>query len=125
VIVLVLNDKGEALLAHNRAFAGRVYSLLAGFVEAGESLEAAIHREIREEVNVTVKDIRYEASQSWPFPNSLMAGFCARYAGGEITPDGLEIEDAAWFKRSAPPEIPGSGSVSRYLINKWIDGTIS
>lgn len=118
-IIIIINDSDEALLAHNKNFASGIYSLIAGFNEAGESLEATVAREIKEEVNIDVKDIRYIRSQPWPFPNSLMLGFSARYAGGEIKPDGIEIEDARWFSRGAMPDLPGSSSVSRYLINLW------
>jgi NAD+ diphosphatase len=124
VITIITNDKGEALLAHNRKFAGGLYSLIAGFNEAGESLEATVAREIREEVGLEVRDIRYIASQPWPFPNSLMLGFTARHASGEIRPDGEEIMDARWFKAGELPSIPGFGSVSRYLINRWIGGNL-
>jgi NAD+ diphosphatase len=124
VITIVINDRGEALLAHNRAFAEGVYSLIAGFNEAGENLEATAVREIREEVGLEVKDIRYAASQPWPFPNSLMLGFTARYAGGDIRPDGREILDARWFKAGALPKLPGPGSVSRRLINNWVEGKL-
>ena len=123
IIVLILRDDGKALLAHNKKFAGKVYSLIAGFTEAGESLEAAVIREVREEVGLEVRDTTYVASQPWPFPNSLMIGFTARYAGGLITPDGEEIEDARWFSRDELPDLPGFGSVSRYLINLWLDPT--
>jgi len=121
VITLVINDKDEALLAHNKNFAPGIYSLIAGFNEAGESLESTVAREIREEVNIEVKDIRYIRSQPWPFPNSLMLGFTARYNGGDMRPDGAEIEDAKWFRRDNLPDLPGNGSVSRYLIGLWLD----
>jgi NAD+ diphosphatase len=124
VITIITNDRGEALLAHNRKFADGVYSLIAGFNEAGESLEATVAREIREEVGLEVRDIRYVASQPWPFPNSLMLGFAARYAAGDIRPDGQEILDARWFKPDALPKLPGFGSVSRYLINNWVAGKL-
>jgi NAD+ diphosphatase len=124
VITIIINDEGNALLAHNRKFTPGVYSLIAGFNEAGESLEATVAREIREEVNVEVRDIRYEASQAWPFPNSLMLGFSARYVSGAIRPDGVEIEDARWFGRNDLPKLPGKASVSRWLINRWIEGTL-
>jgi NAD+ diphosphatase len=124
VITIIINDEGKALLAHNKKFLPGVYSLIAGFNEAGESLEAAVAREIREEVHIGVQDIRYIASQPWPFPNSLMLGFSARYASGTIRPDGVEIEDAQWFRRDALPKLPGAGSVSRYLIGRWLDGTL-
>jgi NAD+ diphosphatase len=124
VIVLIANDRGQILLAHNAAFSNKVYSLIAGFVEAGESLEAAIRREIREEVNIDVDRIRYAASQPWPFPNSLMLGFTAAYAGGVLRPDGTEILDARWFSRESLPNLPGNGSIARRLIEQWKSGGV-
>lgn len=124
IIILVLRDDGRALLAHNKKFKEGLFSLIAGFVEAGESLEAALVREVAEEVNITVKDIRYLASQGWPFPNSLMVGFTARYSGGDVKPDGEEILDAQWFTRESVrngvPVLPAPGSVSRYIIDRWL-----
>jgi len=124
VITLITNQEGDALLAHNRKFAPGVYSLIAGFNEAGEDLESTVIREVREEVNLELTDIRYIRSQPWPFPNSLMLGFSARCAGGELRPDGMEIEDARWFSREALPLLPGKGSVSRYLINLWLERSL-
>jgi len=123
-IVIITNDKNEILLAHNKKFSPGVYSLISGFIEAGESLEATAAREIREEVGIEVKDIRYIRSQPWPFPNSLMLGFRADYASGTIRPDGIEIEDAQWFAKDNLPKLPGPGSLSRYLINRWLEGTL-
>jgi NAD+ diphosphatase len=122
IIVIVFNDEGQVLLAHNKKFRPGMYSLIAGFNEAGESLEATVRRELREEVNIEVSDIRYAVSQPWPFPNSLMVGFSAHYAGGILKADGLEIEDARWWSREALPELPGSGSLSRHLIDRWLAG---
>jgi NAD+ diphosphatase len=124
IIVLIINSDGRALLAHNKNFAHNVYSLIAGFTEAGENLEATVAREVREEVGLEVKNTRYEASQPWPFPNSLMIGFTTRYSGGTIRPDGEEILDARWFSPDALPDIPGKGSVSRYLIDRWLAGRL-
>ncbi|MDR1900136.1 MAG: NAD(+) diphosphatase [Treponema sp.] len=124
VITLIINGEDRALLAHNRKFSSGVYSLIAGFNEAGESLEATVAREIREEVGLEVGDIRYIVSQPWPFPNSLMLGFSARYVSGEVRPDGAEIEDARWLGRDDLPLLPGYGSVSRSLIEGWIAGRI-
>ena len=124
VITIITNDNDEAVLAHNKKFASGVYSLIAGFNEAGESLEETVAREAKEEINLCVKDIRYVRSQAWPFPNSLMLGFTARYAGGELKSDGTEIEDARWFTRDTLPILPGSASVSRYLIELWRTGKL-
>jgi NAD+ diphosphatase len=112
---------GRVLLAHNARFETCVYSLIAGFVEAGESLEMAAAREIREEVGIEVSDIRYCTSQPWPFPNSLMLGFRARWKAGEIRVDGEEIERAAWFERDALPALPGDGSIARRLLDEWVE----
>jgi NAD+ diphosphatase len=124
VITLIEKDQHEILLAHNRSFQKGIYSLIAGFNEAGESLEETVVREIWEEVHVTVTDIRYVCSQPWPFPHSLMAGFYARGNSGEIRPDGVEIEDAGWFDKNHLPKLPAPGSVSRLLIEKWVEGAM-
>jgi len=124
VITIITNDKGEAVLAHNKNFTSGFYSLIAGFNEAGENLEETVAREIKEEINIGVKDIRYILSQPWPFPGSLMLGFSAHYNGGEIKPDGIEIDDAGWFSREALPSLPPSASVSRYLIDLWATGKL-
>lgn len=121
IITLIYNDKDQILLAHNKKFPQGLYSLIAGFVEAGENLESAVAREIREEVSIAVENIRYIISQPWPFPNSLMAGFSARYLSGDISPDGIEIKDAAWYSRDNLPLLPSYGSVSHYLIYQWLD----
>jgi NAD+ diphosphatase len=119
--VIVLVRRGdEALLARGARFPGVFYSTLAGFVEIGESLEETIAREIREEVGVEVKDIRYFGSQPWPFPHSLMVGYFAEWAGGELHPDGNEILDARWFRATELPPIPPPLSIARKLIDAWI-----
>lgn len=123
VIVLVERDDGRALLARNAQWRGGMYSCLAGFVEPGESVEGALHREVREEVSVEVDDLRYRRSQPWPFPHSLMLGFNARYAGGEVDCDGREIVDAGWFEPSDLPELPGPISIARWLIDDWVART--
>lgn len=97
-----------------------MFSTLAGFLEAGESVEEALAREVREEVGIEVRDFRYIGSQSWPFPHSLMLGFTAVHAGGELVVDGDEIEEARWFARDALPAIPPRGSISRRLIDGWL-----
>ena len=120
--VIVLVTKGEdLLLAHNKNFPGTFYSTLAGFIEAGESAESAIHREIYEEVKVTVKNIEYFGSQSWPFPSQLMLGYHAEYSDGDIKPDGVEIDKADWFNYKHLPQVPtGNISISGQLIESYI-----
>lgn len=107
----------EILLARNVNFPAGRYSALAGFLEAGESIEDAISREVREEVGIEVKNPAYFASQSWPFPHSLMIAFTAEYAGGDLTPNGHEIAEADWFSRDTLPQLPPRISVARALID--------
>lgn len=123
--VIVLVERGrEMLLGRSPGFPPGVYSTLAGFVEPGESLEEAVHREILEEVGVEVTDLRYFGSQPWPFPHSLMIGFTARWASGEIRVDGEEIEDAAWFTPDhLPPRLPTTFSIARRLVDDFLNRT--
>ena len=115
--MMVLVTRGrELLLARANRFPTAMYSALAGFVEAGESIEDCVHREVREEVGVEVHKLRYFASQSWPFPHSLMIAYTAEYAGGEMRPCDDEIADAQWFRYDALPQMPASISISRRLI---------
>lgn len=120
--MIVLVERGrKLLLARSRHFLPGMYSVLAGFVEPGESLEEAVVREVKEEVGIDVKDIKYFGSQPWPFPHSLMIGFTATYAGGEITLDDSEIEDAGWFTADNLPPIPGKISIARKLIDWFVE----
>lgn len=119
IIVLVERDS-KLLLARSRHFMPGMYSVLAGFVEPGESLEEAVVREVKEEVGIDVKNIKYFGSQPWPFPHSLMIGFTATHAGGEITIDDAEIEDAGWFSVDNLPRIPGKISIARKLIDWFL-----
>ena len=117
---IVLVRRGdEALLARNAKAPGNFFSTVAGFVEIGESLEETVAREVREEVGVEVTDVRYFGSQPWPVPHSLMIGFVARHAGGEIKVDGVEIVEARWFRADALPLLPPSLSIARQLIDSW------
>ncbi len=119
--VIVLVEQGERLLlARGANFPPGRFSAVAGFVEIGESLEAAAQREVREEVGVEITDLRYFSSQPWPFGHSLMVGFHARYAGGELRPDGSEIVEAAWFERDALPLLPPPISIARRLIDEFL-----
>jgi len=122
--MMVLVKRGSALLlARNVAAPPGRFSALAGFIEPGESVEDAIHREVREEVGVAVRDLRYFASQSWPFPGSLMLAFTAEYAGGDIVCDTAEIAEARWFGPGDPlPELSPRQSISRALIDANLRG---
>lgn len=121
--VIVLVRRGdEALLARGARFPGAFFSTLAGFVEIGESLEETIAREVREEVGIEVRAPRYFGSQSWPFPHSLMVGFFAEWAGGEVRADGKEILEARWFRPDELPMIPPPLSIARQLIDVWLAG---
>jgi NAD+ diphosphatase len=119
--VIVLISRGdEMLLARSPHFAPGVYSTLAGFVEPGESLEEAVAREVAEEVGFTLSDIRYFGSQPWPFPNSLMVGFTALWAGGDLRPQPGEIEDARWFRPDGLPLLPSPMSIARALVESFL-----
>jgi NAD+ diphosphatase len=119
VIVAVLKDH-QILLAHSQRFPTKFYSVLAGFVEPGETLEACVKREVLEEVGIIVKNIRYFGSQPWPFPDSLMVGFTAEYGGGDIRIDPSEITDARWYAASELPPIPPKISIARRLIDWFL-----
>jgi NAD+ diphosphatase len=112
--------RGEVLLARSPHYVPGVYSALAGFVEAGESIEQCIHREVAEEVGVQVTDLRYYGSQSWPFPHSLMIAYTARWTGGAIVKQDGEIEDAQWYPLDALPKIPPRFSISGHLIRDTV-----
>ncbi|MCB1297660.1 MAG: NAD(+) diphosphatase [Microthrixaceae bacterium] len=132
VIVAITDDQDRILLGNNALWPKSTYSLFAGFVEAGESLEAAVVRETYEEAGVTVVDIEYAASQAWPYPQSLMVGFFARAASAEAAQaDGTEILTVRWFSREDLDDaiagrgdirIPASASVARALIDQWHSG---
>jgi NAD+ diphosphatase len=115
MMALVVRDK-EILLARAHRFATGMFSALAGFVEAGETIEDCIRREVREEVGVEVGKITYFESQAWPFPHSLMIAFVAEYAGGDIRCEDEEIAEARWFSVYDMPKLPSSVSIARRLI---------
>ena len=120
-IIVAITRERSILLAHAPRFPEGFYSVLAGFVEAGETFEECVRREVREEVGIEVKDIHYFGSQPWPFPHSLMVGFTATYAGGEICVDQQEILEADWFEADKLPKIPGPYSIARRLIDNFIE----
>jgi len=118
--VIVLVRDGDRVLLTRKAFwpTGR-YGLVAGFVDPGESLEEAAAREVREEVGVEIRDLRYAASQYWPFPSQLMVGFTAAYSGGEVTVNRHELEDARWFSVHDLPDLPPRLSIARFLLDRF------
>jgi NAD+ diphosphatase len=132
VIMLVVDDDDRCLLGHNPAWPPGRFSTLAGFVEPGESLEQTVIREVYEEVGVVVDDVRYEGSQPWPFPSSLMLGFRAHAADPTLRVDVAEITEARWFSRAELIEagrrgealIPGAISIARWLIERWFGGPL-
>jgi len=123
-VIMLVYRGDELLLARNRAFVDGFFSVLAGFVEPGESLEEAVRREVHEEVGLELEDIRYFGSQPWPFPHSLMIGFTARYASGEIRLQEDELVEAGWFdRRGELPKLPGKLSIARKLIDAFLAGS--
>ncbi len=121
-IIVAVERDGEILLARSPHFPAGIYSVLAGFVEPGESAEETVVREVFEETGIVARDVRYFASQPWPFPNSLMLGFTAQYESGEIDTSNDEIEDAGWFSPDALPlTFPGNVSISQWLLKDFIE----
>lgn len=120
-VIVLIHDSEQVLLAYSPRFKKKMYSLIAGYIEPGETAEQAIHREVKEEVGIDVKNIRYYGSQPWPFPHSLMFGYFAEYAGGEIIIDHDEIADAQWFNINQLPTIPAEGSIAYKILKQFID----
>ncbi len=116
--ITAIFHEDKILLAHNSHFKKDMYSLIAGYVEVGESLEQCVEREIREEVGIKVKNIRYWNSQPWPFPDGLMVAFTAEYESGEIAVDHYEITDAGWYHADNLPDIPQTDSIAGKMI-RW------
>ncbi|MCM1107838.1 MAG: NAD(+) diphosphatase [Clostridium sp.] len=123
IIVLVRReDRILMVRAHN--FRGDFYGLVAGFVETGETLEECVAREVWEETHIRVKNIRYVASQPWPYPCGLMVGFCADYESGEIRLQTEELAAGQWFDRFSLPQLPGRVSLARRIIDGWLTGNL-
>lgn len=120
--VIVLVHRGEeVLLVHAKNFVNnRIYGLVAGFVETGETLEEAVRREVMEETQLDITNLRYFGSQPWPFPCGLMVGFHADYAGGEIHLQRSELERGSWFGRDNLPPLPEKLSIARKLVDDWL-----
>lgn len=120
-VITVVTRGEEILLAHNPAFPARFFSALAGFIEAGESIESALRREVKEEVGIEIGKVEYFGSQSWPFPSQLMIGFVAEYESGEIAVDGVEIEEANWYRYDDLPMVPPTSTLSGQLIQHFVN----
>lgn len=123
-VIVLVHDGDRALLGRGPNLPEGMFSTLAGFVEPGESLEETVHREILEEADVEIDDLRYYGSQPWPFPHSLMVGFFARYLAGTPRPADGELEEVGWFHKEALPRIPGPASIARSLIDAWREGRL-
>lgn len=136
-VIMLVADGDKVLLHRQPSWPAGMWSILAGFVEPGETFEQAVARETFEETGIIAGDIRYVASQPWPFPSSLMVGFTARALGGELTPDIHELEDAQWFSRadiaacfsdshraddSGRPYLARPGSIARIMLDTWLKG---
>ena len=119
-IITLIHDKDRILLGRSKFFPPNMFSTLAGFIEAGENAEEALVREVMEEVNVKVSDIKYYGSQSWPFPSQLMLGYFCKYVEGEIKLNDAELEEARWFHLDDLPMIPPDSSISGQLIRSYI-----
>lgn len=119
-IIVAIERENQLLLARSSRFVSGMYSVLAGFVEPGETFEDCVKREVMEEVGIHVRGIHYIASQPWPFPDSLMVGFTACWDSGEIQIDGEEIVDAGWYSVDAFPHLPGTDSIARKLIDRFV-----
>lgn len=120
-IIVAIRKGDELLMAKHSYHKTHRYALVAGFVEPGESIEDAVHREVLEEIGIKIKNLKYQRSQSWPFPNSLMLAFTAEYESGEIKVDGDEILKAKWFKKDEIQRYDSDISISDWLIQNFID----
>ncbi len=119
-IIVAIRHGDKILLAQHARHRNSIYTVLAGFVEVGETLEQTVAREVMEESSITVKNVRYVTSQPWPFPHSLMMAFMADYDGGDLRIDNHELIDAAWFRYDALPLLPPPGTVARRLIEDTV-----
>ena len=123
-VIVLIRRADEVLLVQSRSFKKDYYGLVAGFVETGESLEEAVHREVREETGLEIDGLRYFGSQPWPYPRGLMIGFTANYVSGNLHIQFSELNKGGWYKRETLPAIPEKLSIARMLIDAWIEGRV-
>src|SRR3990167_466001 len=121
-IIVLIHKDDHLVMARSPHFPAGVYGLIAGFVEIGENLEEAVHREVKEEVGLEIKELTYFGSQPWPFPDSLMVAFTAQYAAGDILMDKEEIEDAGWYKYD---NLPGRPSMPMSIASALLDNFVN
>ena len=123
-VIVLVRKEDKVLLVQSKSFKSDYMGLVAGFVETGETLEQAVRREVMEETQIRIKNLRYIKSQVWPFPCNLMAGFVADYESGEISIQKSELNKGGWFARNKMPSLPDEASIARQIINAWINGEI-
>lgn len=124
IIVLIKRGEDEVLLVHARNFRGTFRGLVAGFLEPGETLEECVRREVMEETGLAIKNIRYFASQPWPYPSGIMVGYTAEYESGIIKLQDEELNTGAFYDRDHLPELPQKLSIARRMIDAWLDGRV-
>ena len=120
-ILVLIRNEDSILLVHARNFTGPVHSLVAGFLETGETLEQCVEREVMEETGLMVTNIRYWGNQPWPYPSSLMVGFTADYESGELNLQDEELSSGAFYTRDSLPQLPRTLSLARKMIDWWVD----
>lgn len=120
-IIVAVRKDNQILLAQHSGHRNGMYTVIAGFLEVGETLEQCVAREIKEETGIDVHNVQYFGSQPWAFPSSMMMGFLADYAGGDIHPDYSELKDAAWFSIDQLPEVASEGTIARALIEHTLE----
>lgn len=123
-VIVRITRGDQILLVHARNFRGRFFGLVAGFVESGESLEQCVHREVMEETGLTIGNLHYFGSQTWPYPSNLMVGFTAEYVSGDIKLQDEELSAGTFYRPDNMPELPRKPSIARKLIDDWLDNTV-